>query len=387
MNRQTSGIFGWDGPSRPGRARASDRRRLRPGLLALEDRRLLATFTVTSIADTLTGGDPTTGTLRWAVEQANSATDASTIDFDPTLFATPKTITLTQGELKLNANGSETITGPAAGVTISGGGKSQVFLVEFGVTAMLSGLTITGGSASTGSVPAAGDGGGVFNQGKTTLDDCTISTNSAAGEGGGLYNAGMGNLTLNNCTISGNSCQSDGGGLYNSNSANSDLTLNGCTIDGNSAGGKGGGLDTSSTGTLTNCTISGNTAGVLGGGLMNDATATLYDCTIGANSSDQYGGGLANYGDLTLADTIVAGNTRPSAPSDIHNSVGTISGAYNLIGDGGSGPLEGGEDGNIVLTSLTISSLGLGLLGSYGGSTQTIPLLPGSAAIAKGTAA
>ncbi len=49
----------------------------------LEDRRLLATFAVTSTGDTLDGNNnPTTGTLRWAVEQANLASTPSTIDFN-----------------------------------------------------------------------------------------------------------------------------------------------------------------------------------------------------------------------------------------------------------------------------------------------------------------
>ena len=43
-------------------------RQLRPVLVVLEDRRLLSTFNVTSTAD------DGTGTLRWAIAQANSAT-------------------------------------------------------------------------------------------------------------------------------------------------------------------------------------------------------------------------------------------------------------------------------------------------------------------------
>ena len=71
------------------------RHRLRPALQELEGRRLPATFTVTSTADTLTKQQPTSGTLRWAVEQAESATSPSTIAFQLTSMAA--TITLTQG--------------------------------------------------------------------------------------------------------------------------------------------------------------------------------------------------------------------------------------------------------------------------------------------------
>ena len=66
------------------------------------------------------------------------------------------------------------------------------------------------------------------------------------------------------------------------------------------------------------------------------------------------------------------------------NGTGNVTGSNNLIGTGGSGGLTDGTNGNIVLTSL--ANLGLAPLGNYGGPTQTMALLPGSAAIGKGTA-
>ena len=107
----------------------------------------------------------------------------TTITFDPTAFATPQTITLTGGQLELSdTSGTETITGPAAGVTVSGGGASRVFQVDAGVTASISGLTITGGTTT-------GNGGGLYNDGgNVTLTNCTVSGNSAGYYGGGLYN-------------------------------------------------------------------------------------------------------------------------------------------------------------------------------------------------------
>ncbi len=65
-------------------------------------------------------------------------------------------------------------------------------------------------------------------------------------------------------------------------------------------------------------------------------------------------------------------------------SPGPVTGTYNLIGPGGSGGIEDGTDGNIVLTSL--AGLGLTPLGDYGGPTLTMALVPGSAAIGAGTA-
>jgi len=92
------------------------------------------------------------------------------------------------------------------------------------------------------------------------------------------------------------------------------------------------------------------------------------------------GGGLAaGVGPVTLKNTIVADNLSTIGAGDI---AGTVTGSYNLIGTGGSGGLTNGSDGNIVLASL--ATLDLAPLGNYGGPTQTMALLPGSAAIGAG---
>jgi hypothetical protein len=143
----------------------------RPVLEFLERRVVLSAFTVNSLGD-VGSGSGNSGDLQYCIDQANSDDQANTIVFDSTLFGTPQTITLTGGELELSdTGGTQTITGPAAGVTISGGGRSQVIQVAYSVTASISGLTITGGSAQ-------GNGGGLVNNGTATLTDCTISGNS-----------------------------------------------------------------------------------------------------------------------------------------------------------------------------------------------------------------
>ena len=146
------------------------------------------------------GSPPGTLDLRAAVDLADIRTGAQAITFDPTVFATDQTITLSFGPLELsNTTGLETITGPEAGVTVSGGGLTQVFVVASAVTAALSGLTITGGFTT-------GNGGGLYNEGgTTTLTGVTVSGNSASGRGGGVFNAKRGTTTIINCSISGNS--------------------------------------------------------------------------------------------------------------------------------------------------------------------------------------
>jgi hypothetical protein len=54
--------------------------------------------------------------LREAIAYADSLSGPATITFDPTVFSTPQTITLTGGQLELsNTSGTETILGPGAG--------------------------------------------------------------------------------------------------------------------------------------------------------------------------------------------------------------------------------------------------------------------------------
>ena len=94
------------------------------------------------------GRPPAVNTLRWAVEQANAATTASSIEIE--LGTSPATITLLQGQLELDntAYATTIYDGPGEGaVTISGNDASRVFQVDGGVTASISGLTITGGDA------------------------------------------------------------------------------------------------------------------------------------------------------------------------------------------------------------------------------------------------
>jgi len=67
-------------------------RRARPsGLLLLEERALLSTFTVINPTDTPVAGETD---LRQAIGLANSAEGTNTITFDSTVFSTPQTTTL-----------------------------------------------------------------------------------------------------------------------------------------------------------------------------------------------------------------------------------------------------------------------------------------------------
>jgi hypothetical protein len=173
-----------------------DRRSLRlRAIELLEDRALLSTYKVNDLANTTSSS--TDVTLRYAITQAD-AHPGSTIDFNVT-----GTIALSSALPDLNAD--VTITGPgASALTIEGGGPSSncsILTVNSGVTASLSGLTLSDGN-SDAIISDMGGGGGIFNNGTLTVTDSTISGNSAADDGGGIDNVGT--LTVGNTIIAGN---------------------------------------------------------------------------------------------------------------------------------------------------------------------------------------
>ena len=92
----------------------------------LEDRRVLATFTVTTLQDTFLDGTeriPFAGSLRAAVNAANETEDADVI-----VFAVNGQITLNGGQMEIVEPLS--ILGNAARIlTVNGGGASRIFTI------------------------------------------------------------------------------------------------------------------------------------------------------------------------------------------------------------------------------------------------------------------
>ena len=254
------------------------------------------------------------------------------------------------GVANLNS-GTTTITG----CTISGNSVSQAgggVVSESGTLNLVS-TTVIGNSATYG--------GGVanLNSGTTTITGCTISGNSVSQAGGGVVSE-SGTLNLVSTTVIGNSA-TYGGGL--ANLASGMATVTGSTFNGNTAIKQGGGLFTNGPSlSVNNTTVSGNTSANRGGGLFNEGGGlSLTNATISGNSAASSGGGvynLASPGKATLMNTIVAGQT---GGDDFIGS--SYAGTNNLVG------------GNPLLAAL----------GDYGGSTQTMPVLPGSRAIGGGT--
>jgi hypothetical protein len=152
---------------------------------SLEGRALLSHF------DVLNLNDSGYGSLRQAFIDSNRTTGPNEIDFATGLSGT---ITLTSGEL-LIANQNVSIVGPGQNVlSVSGNGNTRVFEIVSGVTAFLSGMTISGGQADYG--------GGIHNAGTVTISACTVRGNFGR-DAGGIENF-LGTMTITGSTISGN---------------------------------------------------------------------------------------------------------------------------------------------------------------------------------------
>lgn len=283
----------------------------------------------------------------------------------------------------------------------------------------VAGNSVLGGDGGSGYDAANGYGGnggnafgaGIANLGSLTLSRCTVYSNLAtggvggfcqlpgqggAGGGGGISNSGA--LVMTNSTVYGNITQGGAGG-------DSSSATEGDGGNGGFSAGAGVGEITSGMGGapvslfVTNCTISGNSA-YGGNGGRGGANAT------GGDGGSSQGGGL--FADNIISDsskglrnTLIALNNVsggaggaggtpgfPGGPGgpflinapDVVNQVNSF--GHNFVGksDGSNGWIASDLLGSVAAPL----NPQLGMFADNGGLTQTLLLLPGSAAINAG---
>jgi len=251
-----------------------------------------AIITVNTLADENDGscGDGDCS-LRDAIQ---AASPGDTIRFSVSGF-----IVLDLGSLTVNKN--LTIEGPQTEfLGISADGSSRVLHVDTGATVTLSHLEISDGVAD--------QGGGIYNRGKLTVNNCAIGGSYATASGGGVYNAANGVLAVTASVIRDNAAAVNGGGLANWGT----LTISGSEIrDNGTESGHGGGILNQGTLTISHSTIAGNYAVASGGGISNAAgrALTISHSEIRDNGAGVGGGGVHNQGALSIADSEIRDNT------------------------------------------------------------------------------
>jgi len=354
-----------------------------------------ATFTVTEATDDGTG--TTSGTLSWAISQAEGDAAADVIDFSPSLT----TITFTGDADQVLITKALSINGPGAtALTIDfddNCGLAAELDTDVGLS--ISGLTFTNGSASEGECASRDNemGGAlvVYYGGGTaslTVSGVTFVNNYAYYYGGGLGCNGDVAVTIENSAFTGNTTEEgEGGGLYLDCGQNASITST--VFSGNSSGGDGGGasvsVDTGNTVSIVDCTFSGNTASQGGGLNFENGDGFVLNSTFYGNTAS-FGGGIAGDSPVSIVQSTVTDNTAYTAGGGIKWAqasfstfslvMSTVSGNTSLSGDGnelavfrlgGGTPLGAVIEGSIVAGAGSGSSIsGLDPSGSAGPSTD-----------------
>lgn len=333
-----------------------------------------ATLTVTN------GNDASSGSLRQALLDANAG--------DTIVFAGGvTTVILTSGELDITK--SVTITGAVSPYTIvqrdSGASAFRLFRVGPGASASsLAMITLQNLDLENGN-QSGNAGGAIYMDEHTqlTVSHCTMNGNHADTFGGAVNITATSALTMNACTLSNNTAGQWGGAI--SIPYGGAANIDGSTFVGNSSN-EGGAIQMQSwyggsvVFNLTNSTLTENSDNnhyasaisvVRNGDVSSGVTVNLTNVTIANNAAspsavrtyDYVGGGGS--GSLSLVTT----GSVYSNPLDGNDLSGQeMTGAYNLLSDGGSNAPH-------LTTPILNTDPQLGALADNGGPTQT--MLPG----------
>jgi hypothetical protein len=209
-------------------------------------------------------------------------------------------VVITNAVTVSSVNGSAVTTIQGYRVSGTTSPTNAIRCAFLGTNAVLSGFTLSNGSAGIGNNI---NGGAVIGPRYSgVLSNCVLVGNYASGAGGGAISC-----TLIGCVLTGN--LGGGGG------AADDCHLINCQVTNNIAGWAAGMLG----GTATNCLFWNNHATNYGGAT---GFATLVNCTVVSNSlqAGASGNGGGSYHD-TVLNSIVYGNTAPNGPNYYSSSV------------------------------------------------------------------
>ena len=247
------------------------------------------------------------------------------------------------------------------------------------------GAEISPSRAGVAQPGAAGLGGAVYSLGAAALTACTFSTNTVSGGVAADEGEGEGGFGREGRVGGG----ARGGAVFNGGT----LALVNATFSSNAGTGGEGGAGGSTS--LFRGGRGGDGGAALGGGLWNQGTAAATNCTFVAGTATGGAGGAGGTHGSGVTAEVRSGDPGEARGGNLANDSGaTLSLASCLLADSGSG---GNGSGNLgdrgynlstdsscqfsAAGSLNDTTAGIGALGDFGGPTQTVPLLAGSAAI------
>lgn len=274
--------------------------------------------------------DPNNLSLR---EAAIFATEGSTISFSSNFPDSP--IILTRGELDLDRNINIDASGPDHPVILSAQKAHRLLRVRPGVTANLTALTLTEGSADLG--------GCILNEGSLNIDHCQLRNNEAEIAGSAIESTAGSSLVIGSSSFNQNNA-SPGGRSVETVRSYGDLNISSSTFNYN-----GSGYAISSIGntaTLNQVTVARNARGLS----SLSANITVRFSTFAANSSSDFS---LSRGTQIVDSSIIMRTSGAANPEILQDATG---------------------DG----LSLVTTELVLWPLADYGGPTLTMPPLPGS---------
>ncbi|QDU07870.1 choice-of-anchor Q domain-containing protein [Gimesia aquarii] len=362
---------------------------------------------VTTFDDIVDSSDPFTS-LREAITEANNTPGTDNIILLPGTYD----ISIVGVGEDGNATGDfdilddVNIFGQGSNSTIiDANGLDRIFHTDFGVELNLSNMQLINGDAD--------NGGALFAQGPTTINqlifrdnnsdflggaivsgdqidisDTQFLNNHAGFQGGAIYQF-QDTATISRSIFTDNTSDGRAGAVYVASGATLDVSAS--LFNQNDAGSRGGAVYNEGITTLTNTTFSANHSGSRGGAIFNDGDLNVLNNTITLNTADQSGGGISNESALNpsavveLVNTIVAGNSGALGNDDLDGDYVNATSFNNLIGNIGSATgLTDGDNGNIVGSLIAPVDPNLGILLDNGGPTKTHSLLFGSLAIDTG---
>lgn len=295
------------------------------------------------------------GTLRYIIDTAASG---DRIHF---LMNQGDKIVLQQGPLTIKCNvvidGKNLISGKS--VTLNGNQKSRVLVINKNVKVNIDNLYITSGFTDN----REENGGGIYNNGVLTLQDCIID-NCTAANGGGICNTETGFLilkgtTINNCIAKYDGYNPCGGGICN----RGNLTIKRSSI--------------SSSVISNNQAI--NTAEekedqiAFGGGIYNDGNGILLindETKIHGNYSSCYGGGIFNgkesVNNVKIENVIIKDNSCENSGGGLYNANISSSEICNNTAGWSGGGIEGTTEEKIIVDNCLIHDNRADFIGAGG---------------------